>query len=84
MAIVPATEFRKNMSQYVKQAQQDHKPLIVTTQKQGAVVVVSLEDWESLNETLYLTSTPANRDRLEAAVKNIRAEKSLKPHDTLA
>jgi len=75
MAIVSSTEFRKNMSRYVKESNNNKTPLIVTTQKQGSVVVVPIAEWEALQETLYLTTSPKNRARLDTAVQDIRNNK---------
>ena len=75
MTIVTATDFRKNMSFYVKKTREDKTPITITTQKQGAMVLLPLEDWEALNETLYLTSTPANKKKLDDSIQNIRSGK---------
>lgn len=73
MTTVTVTDFRKNMAQHIQQVQSNHTPITVTTQKQGAVVVVPLDQWISLQETLYLVSSPANKSRLDQAVADIRA-----------
>jgi antitoxin YefM len=47
---------------------QDHEPLIITRSGQPAVVMLSLEDFKSLEETSYLLRSPENAKRLLAAV----------------
>ncbi len=74
MQIISSTELRKNIPRYIKQIQEDHTPLIITTQKQEPVVLLPLEEWESLKETLYLMSTPANKKRLDIAITDIKKE----------
>jgi antitoxin YefM len=72
MTVISSTDFRKHMSRYIQEAQHDKIPVIVTTQKQGAVVVVALDEWEALQETHYLTAHPANRARLEQALQDVQ------------
>jgi antitoxin YefM len=43
---------------------EDHSPVIITRNRDQAVVMMSLLDYESLQETAYLLRTPANARRL--------------------
>lgn len=52
---------------------EDHNPLIITRQKEKPVVMMSLEDYNAIEETLYLLRSPRNAQRLREALK--RAEK---------
>ena len=55
------SDFRKNIAADVEAVVEDSEPLIITrTGGKDAVVVVSLKEYESWKETLYLMSTPAN------------------------
>jgi len=49
----------------------DHTPLLVTRSKGKPVVMISLEDYEAMDETMYLVSSPSNRSRLETAVADL-------------
>jgi antitoxin YefM len=42
----------------------DHDPVIITRNRDQAVVMMSLADYESLQETAYLLRSPANARRL--------------------
>ncbi len=75
MTIVSTTTFRKNISKYISQTNDYRQPLTITTQNQGAVVMLPLDQWESLQETLYLMSSPTNKSRLDTAISDIRAGK---------
>jgi len=57
MEIVSASEARANLFSLVEQVNKDHLPRIITSRK-GDAVLLSKEDWESLQETIYLQSTP--------------------------
>jgi antitoxin YefM len=51
----------------------DHAPVVVTRQKAEAVVMVSLSDWNSMEETVRLLSSPANAQRLAEAIAELDA-----------
>jgi antitoxin YefM len=52
-----------------------NKQEIVVTRKKGeSVVVVSLETWNAVNETLHLLSTPKNASRLRASIAQLDTE----------
>lgn len=57
MEIVSANEARANLLSLVEGVNKDHLPRIITSQK-GDAVLLSKDDWESLQETLYLQSVP--------------------------
>lgn len=51
----------------------DHRETVVTRENGEAVVVLSLEDWNSIQETLHLLSNPENARRLRDAVADLDA-----------
>ena len=55
----------------------DHEPVIVTRANGKPVVMVSLEDWASMDETTYLLSSPANRSELLASIAELKAGKGV-------
>jgi antitoxin YefM len=57
MEIVSANEAGSNLFRLVEQVNKDHLPKIITSRR-GDAVLLSKEDWESLQETIYLQSTP--------------------------
>jgi antitoxin YefM len=71
MKTLSSTDLRANLSSVMDQVNDDHEPVIVTRAKGKPVVMVSLEDWASMDETTYLLSSPANRDQLMRAVSGI-------------
>ncbi len=54
METVSVNQFRSNMKDFVEQAASEHVPLKVTRRSGGDFVVVSAEDWERDQETLYV------------------------------
>lgn len=57
MEIVNASQARANLFSLVEEVNKDHLPRIITSKK-GDAVLLSKDDWESLQETLYLQSVP--------------------------
>ena len=58
-----ATNFRKNIFEYLNQAVEYNDVINITT-KNGNAVVLSESDYNSLLETVYLMSHPATRDTI--------------------
>lgn len=66
MEILSASEARANLFGLVEQVNKDHLPRQITSRK-GDAVLLSKEDWDSLQETLYLQSIPGFVDSVKAA-----------------
>lgn len=60
MRTLSSTALRQNLSSEMDRVNDDHEPVIVTRAGGKPVVMVSLEDWTSMDETTYLLSSPAN------------------------
>jgi antitoxin YefM len=56
----------------------NHDPVIIIRQKQQSVVMMSLDDFNVLEETAYLLRSPKNAESLDKAINDIRANKNLK------
>ncbi len=75
MEAITASNFRNSLASFLDKVTNDHEPMIVTRgDKQKAAVVMSKEDYESLQETLYLLSSRANADRLFSAFAKIDSD----------
>ena len=58
------TAARTNLAKTMDQVCEDHAPIIITRSKSQSVVMMSLEDYEALQETAYLLRSPRNARRL--------------------
>jgi len=67
---------RNNLAKAIDQVNADHAPILITRQKGGAAVLMSLEDFESWRETAYLARSPAMARRLRAAISQIESGKA--------
>lgn len=59
------------------QVNEDYEPVIVTRAKGRPVVMVSLEDWASMDETTYLLSSPENARRLRESIRQLNDGKGV-------
>ncbi len=87
MEAITYTEFRKSLKGRMDDVQTSHAPLLITRQKGGDAVLVSREEYESLQETLHLLSSPNNAARLLASIEQANAgqltERALADEDSL-
>ncbi len=60
MHAITYTEARENLAETLKRVCRDHDPVVVTRKREDAVVLISLEDYDSLTETAYLLRSPTN------------------------
>lgn len=66
MEILKASEARANLFSLVEKVNQDHLPRVITSRR-GDAVLLSKDDWESIQETLYLQSIPQLVESIKAA-----------------
>jgi len=64
MRAIPYTVARGNLAQTMQKVCEDHDPVIITRRNSETVVMISLQDYEALNETAYLVQSPRNAKRL--------------------
>jgi len=77
---VSYTELRQNLKKHMDGVCQNRAPLVVTRQSGEPVVMLSLAEYESLEETLHLLRDPANAERLLRAINDAEAGE-LAEHD---
>jgi antitoxin YefM len=70
---VSYTELRQNLKKHLDKVCDDRAPLVVTRRSGEPVVVLSLTEYEALEETLHLLSNPANAERLLKSIARAEA-----------
>jgi antitoxin YefM len=75
MEAISYTAARENLAATMQKVCDDRAPVIITRNRDQAVVMISLEEYESLEETAHLLSSPANARRLIESVAELRAGK---------
>tara|TARA_E500000318_G_scaffold27373_1_gene27525 strand:- start:1776 stop:2027 length:252 start_codon:yes stop_codon:yes gene_type:complete len=73
MDVMNYSDARSQFKSVMDRAIHDKQEVVVTRKKGEAIVVLSLEAWNSINETLHLLSTPSNAARLRSAVAQLDA-----------
>jgi antitoxin YefM len=73
MEAISYTAARENLAATMDKVCQDRSPIIITRKRDQAVVMLSLEDYESLQETAYLLQSPANARRLNEAIEALES-----------
>ncbi len=69
------TQVRKNFASVMNRVCDNHDPIIITRQDARPVVMVSLEDYNAIEETFYLFRSPANAARLNKALQDLENKK---------
>ena len=75
MDAITYTAARQNLAQTMDAVCENHTPIVITRQKAEAVVMMSLADFNSIQETAYLLGSPANAERLRASVADAESGK---------
>lgn len=69
---------RQNLAELLDEVDRDHAPIFISRQrKRGGAYLVSQEEWDSLQETMYLLSNPANAKSLLDAIAELNAGKGV-------
>ena len=62
---------RKNLASTMDYVVSNHIPVTITRQNKEPVVMISLEDYRSIEETAYLMQSRSNADRLNRAIDEL-------------
>ncbi len=82
MRTMSYTESRARYAEVLDSVANDREGVIITRAGHDPVVIVSLEDYESLRETAYLMRSPSNARRLLDAMERLEAGRG-EPHDLI-
>jgi prevent-host-death family protein len=67
MKTLTATEARKEIYRLIDEAAETHEPIQITGKRSNAILI-SEDDWRSIQETLYLTSIPGMADSIKEGI----------------
>lgn len=77
MDAISYTVARANLAKIMEQVCNDHLPVIITRKSGAPVVMISLKDYQALEETLYLLRSPANAQRLLDSIAELETGKGV-------
>lgn len=78
MDAVTFSDLRQNLKYYLDKVYSGREPVIVTRKQRENVVLLSIDDYNSLVETHYLLSSPNNAKRLRESIKQLSTGESKK------
>jgi len=73
MDVVRLSDTRVSLDKVMDRVVEDHAPVVVTREKAEPVVLVSLADWNAMEETVHLLSSSANAERLRHAISQLES-----------
>ena len=69
MDAVSYSDLRQNLKTYMDKVFSDHEPLIITRKNNENIVLVSIDEYNSLTETNYLLSNEANAEHIRRSIE---------------
>lgn len=75
MKAITYTAARENLASTMDRVCEDSEAVVITRNRDQAVVMLSLEEYKALEETAYLTRSPANALRLLESIQSLEAGK---------
>ncbi|AAZ38091.1 prevent-host-death family protein (plasmid) [Pseudomonas savastanoi pv. phaseolicola 1448A] len=73
MQILSFSQARAGLKQAMDDVCRDHEPAVITRQRGNPVVILSLDDYNSMAETMYLLGTENNATRLRRSIAKHKA-----------
>ncbi|NRS87346.1 antitoxin YefM [Flavobacterium sp. 7E] len=72
MVVTNISDFRKDIKSYFDRVSINFETLIINRGKDSGIVVISLEEYNSLMATNYELSSRANESRLDSAIEKLK------------
>jgi len=75
MNVIGYSAARQRLAQVMDSVVEDRRPVVLTRRKAPAVVMIALEEYEAMAETLHLLRSPKNARRLQKAMRDADARR---------
>jgi len=72
MLTTTISDFRSNIKKYLDRVTENFETLIINRVKDQGIVIMSLEEYNSINATRYELSSKANEKRLDSAIEKLK------------
>lgn len=82
MLTTSISDFRKNIKKYLDNVTENFETLVINRGKDSGVVVISLDEYNSLNATQHELSSRINETRLDSAIEKLKSKSSF-PKDLI-
>ena len=73
------SEFRTDLKKYLDSVEDNNETLIIKRKTGKGAVMISLDEYNSIMETMHLLSSKKNADRLYESIKQLKSGKTVKP-----
>jgi len=73
MDAVSYSDLRQNLKSFMDKVYYDHEPLIITRKNNENLILISIDEYNSLTETNYLLSNETNAEHLRKSIKQSQA-----------
>jgi len=73
------SEFRSSLKYYLDSVEDDNETLIIKRKTGKGTVLISLEEYNSIMETLHLLSSKKNADRIYESLQQVKSGKTVTP-----
>ncbi|MGB0662256.1 MAG: type II toxin-antitoxin system Phd/YefM family antitoxin [Pontibacterium sp.] len=73
MDAISYTAARANLAKTMEKVCEDHAPVIITRKSESPVVMISLDDYQAMEETAYLLRSPANARHLLESIAELES-----------
>ncbi len=73
MDAVSYSDLRQNLKSFMDKVYYDHEPLIITRKNNENLILISIDEYNSLTETNYLLSNETNAEHLRKSIKQYQA-----------
>ena len=73
MKTLTFSQTRQHLAETMDHVTLDHTPVTITRQNKEAVVIISLNDYKSMQETAYLMQSTANANKLNSTINQLES-----------
>lgn len=73
------SEFRTGLKSYLDRVEDDNETLIIKRKSGKGAVMISLDEYNSIMETIHLLSSKKNADRLYESIQQMKSGKTIRP-----
>ncbi|MEA3496311.1 MAG: type II toxin-antitoxin system prevent-host-death family antitoxin [Bacteroidota bacterium] len=78
MLTTSISDFRKNVKKYLDNVSENFETVIINRGKNSGVVIISLDEYNSLNSTQHELSSKSNEKRLDSAIEKLKSKSSFR------
>ena len=77
------TEFRTGLKKYLDNVENNHETLVIKRKSGKGTVMISLDEYNSIMETVHLLSSKSNADRLYESIQQMRKGNTISNQDLI-